>query len=184
MRNILLCFLYAVQTHSSIIADYYWRDYEGSIPCDALQGGADKFGHYTYIGQVAALDPNSSDLPDIVSAIIYKDHEYAYAAYHGRVFKSNKGVKILCTSTPKKYKWLNSLNSDCTLVRGSFTANYTNFYIGRVNYYGHNVTGRFSTIDQTLHVPWNDTPNTLQTFKSFEKLMYCGSDNTLVVSPQ
>lgn len=34
------------------ISDYYWRDYTGNIPNDALPGGRDAEGRLTYIAQV------------------------------------------------------------------------------------------------------------------------------------
>lgn len=178
MKTVLILFVTCVIYTHAIFKGYYWRDYEGSIPCDAIQGGSDTYGHYTYIGLIAASDPGSLDLPDMVSATIYKGDTYAYAAYHGRVFKSDRGVKILCSSEPKNIKWLNSLGDGCTLIRGSYTANYTNYYIGRASLNGKNVTGRFSTKELTLHAPWNPTPNTLKTFKDYQMLMYCNIEDS------
>jgi hypothetical protein len=35
--------------------DYYWRDYYGKIPDDAVEGGKDIRGNPTYIGQAFVL---------------------------------------------------------------------------------------------------------------------------------
>ncbi|CAH1988057.1 unnamed protein product [Acanthoscelides obtectus] len=35
---------------------YYWRDYTGEVPCDAVVGGHDELNRTTYIGQGVALN--------------------------------------------------------------------------------------------------------------------------------
>uniref|UniRef100_A0A1Y1MBW1 Uncharacterized protein n=1 Tax=Photinus pyralis TaxID=7054 RepID=A0A1Y1MBW1_PHOPY len=181
MKTVLAFFAISVVYAHAVFTGYYWRDYDASsIPCDAIQGGTDSYGHYTYIGLIALSDPGSLDLPDMVSATIYKGDKYAYSAYHSRLFKSDRGVKILCSADSKNVRWSKSLGNGCTLVRGSYTANYTNYYIGRTIYNGKNVTGRFSTEELTLYVPWTPEPLRLKTFKEYEMLMYCNSEDLTV----
>lgn len=51
-KNVLFfCFFLTSRYHS----DYYWRDYHGKIPSDAIEGGRDIRGHPTYIGQAFVL---------------------------------------------------------------------------------------------------------------------------------
>ncbi|KAF5300548.1 hypothetical protein FQR65_LT09169 [Abscondita terminalis] len=181
MNRTYLFILCVIKIYSTD-ADYYWRDYDLLIPCDAVQGGTDALGYYTYIGQITAFECGKPGLPDIVSATIYKYDDYAYAAYHGKIFKSNKGVKILCSRKGNKLKWLNSDQENCKLVQGSFTDTYTNFYIGRSRFNNQNVTGRFSLNERVLYVPWKPMPNVLQTFKQYDMLMDCDEEHSLTVS--
>lgn len=36
---------------NNLFVDYYWRDFNGTIPWDAIEGGKDSSGEKTYIGQ-------------------------------------------------------------------------------------------------------------------------------------
>lgn len=76
------------------ISDYYWRDYSGAIPCDAVKGGTDAAGNTTYIGQVSAADKCADTQPDIISATIHEGNKTAYAAYHSAIYYQTKHVKV------------------------------------------------------------------------------------------
>ncbi|KAB0793156.1 hypothetical protein PPYR_12776 [Photinus pyralis] len=151
MKTVLAFFAISVVYAHAVFTGYYWRDYDASsIPCDAIQGGTDSYGHYTYIGLIALSDPGSLDLPDMVSATIYKGDKYAYSAYHSRLFKSDRGVKILCSADSKNVRWSKSLGNGCTLVRGSY---------------------RYSKLHKLLHRSHN-----LQRQKRYRKVFDGGTD--------
>lgn len=47
--------LYALCGNCLLFDDYYWREYNGEVPHDAVKGGDGPNGT-TYVGQVLALD--------------------------------------------------------------------------------------------------------------------------------
>jgi hypothetical protein len=50
--NLFLLLLVPLISCQDTAPDYYWRDYNGIIPRDAVKGGANINGEHVYIGQV------------------------------------------------------------------------------------------------------------------------------------
>ncbi|XP_031334297.1 uncharacterized protein LOC116164286 [Photinus pyralis] len=80
--------------------DYYWREYKGMLPVDALPGGYDTKGQTTYIGQMH--DPKYGLLP----AVVYADTKTLSTMADGQTRSLNKNAKILCTGVPSMFKWI------------------------------------------------------------------------------
>lgn len=57
--------------------NYYWRDYTGIIPSDAVPGGTDINKVTTYIGQGFVKDQG------IIPGIIYAGHNHITVPTHG-----------------------------------------------------------------------------------------------------
>jgi len=123
------------------VPDYYWKEYDGLIPEDAVPGGHDKSGNPTYIGQV--LYTKQSDL---LPATIYSGCKSALATEGGKQWQSDKNVKILCSKYLNKLKWVVIKNGEahlptnCHLVKGGFEINQ--LYIGRVHYNDQTIIGK------------------------------------------
>lgn len=54
-----------------IFSDYYWRQYLGEIPPDAIPGGRDESGRTTYIGQAYIVHESLRSRSAIVPVEIY-----------------------------------------------------------------------------------------------------------------
>lgn len=73
------------------VPEYYWRDYYGLIPSDAIKAGTDENGQDTYVAQlttVAEYNVGKTRL-HTVPAVIKKGSKTAFAPYAGRVIHSN-----------------------------------------------------------------------------------------------
>jgi hypothetical protein len=64
--HLLLLVLLLIPLASCTDANYYWREYTGKIPPDAVVGGADINGENVYIGQ--AYVKNSGLIPAQINA--------------------------------------------------------------------------------------------------------------------
>lgn len=62
----------------SNVEGYYWREYTGELPSDAVPGGSDKYGKTTYIGQALHIfPPNGKLIPGKIDA----DEKQMYYAW-------------------------------------------------------------------------------------------------------
>ncbi|KAF5280048.1 hypothetical protein FQR65_LT03303 [Abscondita terminalis] len=110
--------------------DYYWRDYIGHIPNDAIEGGRDKLGKAVYVGQ--AFFKNIGLLP----TTIYSNSPNIQITAGGKVFSSNQNIKILCSKNPNYYVWIPTtidsmhLLTNCLILPGG-TETDTILHIGR-----------------------------------------------------
>ncbi|KAK5641471.1 hypothetical protein RI129_010018 [Pyrocoelia pectoralis] len=94
----------------SSVEDYFWRDYTGIVPKDALACGTDSNGNPTYIAQISVpspRDPTRSTV-DVLPAILEAGAITVYAPYNVDVVyrdASNSSVKVLCVYSSSYYKW-------------------------------------------------------------------------------
>ncbi|KAF2881807.1 hypothetical protein ILUMI_24363 [Ignelater luminosus] len=88
------------------IDGYYWRDYTGDIPKDAVLGGTDNRGMTTYIGQT--LHPGTCILPGKISELDKK----MFYEYGGLEHSAFEDVKILCSQHPEKLHWVAVKNKE------------------------------------------------------------------------
>ncbi|XP_063913026.1 uncharacterized protein LOC135129710 [Zophobas morio] len=91
---------------SSSKFDYYWRDYNGEIPDDAVPAGYDKNLERTYVGQLLVLNHG------LLTTRIYKGIKSVTASKQG-IHTSCEAVKILCSQHLEKFVWLPA--KACTL---------------------------------------------------------------------
>ncbi|KAG5868476.1 hypothetical protein JTB14_013079 [Gonioctena quinquepunctata] len=123
---------------------YYWRDYTGRIPSDAVPGGYDLNHETTYIGQVIVEDVG------ILPGIIYPGVKEMLIPEHG-VKKVDYYIKIFCSPHKHAFKWIpvtdqkfkvQTINEH--LVKGGIEKNNL-LDIGRIAYQGEVVTGKIVT---------------------------------------
>ncbi|KAK4874967.1 hypothetical protein RN001_014327 [Aquatica leii] len=129
VNDIYLFIKFSVSNPTDHSDDFYWRDYNGEVPKDALPGGMDRDHKPTYIGQVVysgVLVPGH-----IISGV---KKMYYYGDYSARVETEN--IKILCTKHPDNFEWIKSNGNDVKsqsrmrLIPGGFS-NGEEVYIGR-----------------------------------------------------
>ncbi|KAJ3648004.1 hypothetical protein Zmor_019841 [Zophobas morio] len=82
---------------SGVKEDYYWRDYDGTIPDDAVVGGQ-SFGHDIFIGQAYIRDEG-------VFPVTINPGVIEVAVPIKGVKRTDKYVKILC-GPPANFEWV------------------------------------------------------------------------------
>ncbi|XP_031334298.1 uncharacterized protein LOC116164287 [Photinus pyralis] len=92
--------------------DYYWREYKGEIPADAIPGGRDTKGKTTYIGHFHI--PNQGIHP----AVIYPDTKTLSVSASQLTRKPGKDTKILCSRAQHMFKWIPTNLSTIHLLTG------------------------------------------------------------------
>ncbi|KAK4874970.1 hypothetical protein RN001_014330 [Aquatica leii] len=150
---------------------YYWRDYIGHVPNDAIEGGRDIQGNPVYVGQAFFKDIG------LLPTTIYKGSTNIQVTARGKVFTSNQNIKIFCSKSPDGYRWVPTtidtmhLLMDCVLLPGGTETN-TTLHIGRAYHEMETQIGkiypRFSE-HKGLALPHNGKE---ANYKSFEVLTY------------
>ncbi|XP_022916061.2 uncharacterized protein [Onthophagus taurus] len=118
---ILIVFICGAKSNSDY--DYYWRDYNGAIPPDAVTAA-----YGVYIGQVYR---NCTLIP----GALYSENQNFVGEFYGK-FETKTNIKILCSHGLLKWVMVNLddvpfEDPDCKLVRGGFEGDTFNWYIGR-----------------------------------------------------
>jgi hypothetical protein len=163
--------LFTCQTSYSF-KNYYWREYTGEIPKDAIVGGRDIDGKNIYIGQAYIKNEG------IMEVQITPGVRQVLVPMRG-IKKIDKYVKILCGPQEKVY-WMSSnpsrLHSDLVdkhaLIGGHEDGwGYTS--IGRINRDGEVKIGKLNTC--VVHNPpfyFNDNGVERRVSSSYQILMY------------
>uniref|UniRef100_A0A1Y1MK88 Uncharacterized protein n=1 Tax=Photinus pyralis TaxID=7054 RepID=A0A1Y1MK88_PHOPY len=150
---------------------YYWRDYVGEIPYDAVPGGIDKSGQPTYIGQ--AYIKGFELLPATITA----GSTTAMASAYNIAMPVNKNIKILCSNQLDKFSWLVTkseeahLITNCHLVIGGSEVDEI-VHIGRVNHHGQTVIGKVFSYRPVFKGLWIPHDGHELNFASYEILTY------------
>ena len=152
------------------MSGYYWRDFDGSIPEDALPGGKDINNKPIYIGQ--ALSGNL-----LIPAKIYSTGSTAFYELGGKEHEVKDNVMILCTQHPEQFKWIPTDNmrlkllNDVYVVKGGFEPGVST-YIGRVHHCGEILVGK-ALADMSFNEGCHFTHNgKAQRFSAFEVLTF------------
>ncbi|XP_074025680.1 uncharacterized protein [Leptinotarsa decemlineata] len=175
LRSNILILLQLLGIQSYSVSDYYWRDYDGKIPPDAIP--ADN-NNNTYIGQVYVHLYGLR-----VGTIIPGYREVEYSCYG--VGKTDTMIKILCATESSKYVWLrttaNTFLKD-TCGKSPIVSGYDRvccgsgiLNIGRTRQQGRSIIGNvaaYNTVTLWFYYPLNgreirDPPNT-----EYEVLVY------------
>ncbi|KAJ3642674.1 hypothetical protein Zmor_025435 [Zophobas morio] len=124
-------------------AGYYWRDYTGEIPDDALPGGHDINKKATFIGQAFLSNVG------IVPGTIYPGQPGMRLPFGWNANFSDAGMKILCSSNWNCFSWenANSTNLHMTtigkqLVIGGCENGGSIVNLGRVMHQGELIVGK------------------------------------------
>ncbi|XP_063918574.1 uncharacterized protein LOC135133938 [Zophobas morio] len=153
--------------------DYYWREYKGAIPQDAVVAGQDGRSQKAYIGQayvkgfglmVIHIRPNAKEL---------------YAPICG-VKNVNEHIKILCGHQPD-FKWIHATAKDLHVrlsgrhgVIGGHEDGLGSINIGRISYEGGTQIGKINSFGignayfKYVENPWKESGEV----QSYEVLVY------------
>jgi hypothetical protein len=151
--------------------DYYWRDYYGKIPDDAVEGGKDIRGNPTYIGQAFVLHHG------ILIGQIYPGQISLTTSKEG-IHVTNVYNKILCSPKQDNFVWVpgNSATLHLTTINKHLVPGGMEWgkvlNIGRVKYQGELIIGKVcsGTIGKAkLYFPYKGAEITVS---SYEILTY------------
>jgi hypothetical protein len=180
---LLLTILCVVQVKAHDV-DYYWRDYNGLIPEDALPGGRDINGKDTYIGQIYM-----HGFGLFIGQIIPGKLEINVPC-HG-VRKQNYAIKILCTKHKNNFGWLSTTSTSFhvdTIEKHVVVGGYNHFgarkgilNIGRVKHQGILKIGPVASHQVENVYFYYVHSNKLEKATAYEVLIYDDSAPTLDV---
>jgi len=176
---VFLSFVFFVNVlgHKLNIEGYYWRDYAGKVPKDALPGGVDYNGDPIYMGQIFHNGK-------ITPVKIYSNDNKAYhsGTGTGKEEAGTEFVKILCSQCPERFYWIPTKYDEIHLlvnhhlVIGGHHPEKT-FYFGRVHYRTETSVGRVSTSKTKGNLGLYITQNGGEfNFHTFEILAYNNSE--------
>ncbi|KAK5641279.1 hypothetical protein RI129_009826 [Pyrocoelia pectoralis] len=167
------------------IIDYYWREYVGEIPNDAIPGGFDKSGNPTFIGQMYSAKFG------LLPSTICNSSKQLLASGGGKSFTSDTFVKVLCSQHHERYKWIVTENAkthlltNYHLVIGGNEAGYV-LNIGRVNHEMGILIGKVfahHTPYRGLSIPYKEKEVTYQTYEIlvYDYCYYKTRNNTVFI---
>ncbi|KAK4874257.1 hypothetical protein RN001_013617 [Aquatica leii] len=180
MKAVIVLFLFLrCYASTESVEDYYWRDFKGLVPSDAIPSDSQS-EDTVYIGQFSVVAEYNVDVANLhtLVATLYKGKHRAIAAYNGRTVYSNEtsNLKILCAGSTYRYSWKsqNSLFSpNCRFVIGGYEDNVP-LYVGRGVKGKEKLVGKVysdsSFHDAKLTVPYQGGE---EKFDSYEILTYC-----------
>ncbi|RZC33547.1 DUF3421 domain containing protein, partial [Asbolus verrucosus] len=158
------------------IAHYYWRDYSGKIPEDALPGGKDANGNDVYIAQIYVHDYGLS-----VGTIFQGKTEIEFSCYGIRKTDSNSIKRILCTEHKDNFRWLPTTSKTLHLdtldkhaVVGGYNGRDGRIYnIGRVMHEGSiQIGGITSGVIELAYFYFVYNNKHFLTIENYEVLIY------------
>ncbi|XP_044252980.1 uncharacterized protein LOC123003961 [Tribolium madens] len=151
--------------------DYYWRDYYGEIPDDALPGGYDRNLEPTYIGQLFVLNKG------LLTTRIYKGQKCVTASKEG-IYTSSEAIKILCSTQPEKFRWISSTASDLhveSIGKHLVVGGYENgkiLNVGRGSYQEEAIVGKVCSYNIGKALMYFPYKNEEINMDSYEVLIY------------
>ncbi|KAF2883234.1 hypothetical protein ILUMI_22939 [Ignelater luminosus] len=172
----------SVEVGFATVPAYYWRDFNGLIPNDAIKGGKDENGEDTYVAQFTTLAEYNVAKTKLhtVPAVIKKRSRYAFAPYAGRVIHSNSttNTKILCTSIERYYMWLSpgsTFSPNCRFVIGGNEDGFPMF-VGRAKHNKEVVVGKIFSDNTNHRTGLISAYNGIEVFHdTYEVLSHCPS---------
>ncbi|KAF2897474.1 hypothetical protein ILUMI_08704 [Ignelater luminosus] len=154
------------------VPEYYWRDYVGIIPEDAVEGGTDESGAPTYVGQTYIREYG------LLPAIVFRGCRTVNTTAQDKAVTSDTNIKILCGKYKTRFQWVPTRDEDLHLLTGRhFIVGGSEvgqaLYIGRVNYDNRVIIGKFFMNPPLskfgLAIPYQGKPVNVH---SFEVLTY------------
>ncbi|KAJ3617368.1 hypothetical protein MTP99_007097 [Tenebrio molitor] len=152
-------------------ADYYWRDYYGTIPDDAVPAGKDSHGHPLYVGLVYIRGF------ELLPATIFPKQEIARTTAYAHVLNTNQHVKILCSPHQEAFEWTSIQSQDLhqyvnrNLIPGGSEVG-ENLYIGRVYRNNEVIVGKIFKHERANRGIWFPLGNGPSNSLTYEILSY------------
>ncbi|KAF5291624.1 hypothetical protein FQA39_LY14346 [Lamprigera yunnana] len=156
-------------TNSTHVLGYYWKEFFGSIPFDAVPGGYDEEGATTYIGQVYMQEYG------LLTGTLYRGCSKIHTSAYDKDIIHDRNIKILCSNVQNRLKWMPTKKgehyklSNCHLVIGGTETDLIEV-IGRIYYNGQAIVGKVFRDDAKSSGLW--IPGVNSGFPNYEVLTY------------
>ncbi|KAF5271203.1 hypothetical protein FQA39_LY08210 [Lamprigera yunnana] len=134
----LLLIVNCQHSKNDVNDDSYWRDFEGTVPNDAIPGGSTESNKTTYIGQAVYYN-------NLILGEIYNNK--LYVSKYSQLISITENIKILCTTHPRRFEWrqVNDIIDFRRLTKENMIFiemnKYEKFYLGRAHFRNHAVVG-------------------------------------------
>ncbi|KAJ3645424.1 hypothetical protein Zmor_023083 [Zophobas morio] len=152
------------------VPNYYWREYNGQIPADAIIGGQDINGDNVYIGQAYVSKWG------LFTGQIKPGLTEVFITNHG-ITKVDKYIKILCGFPQESFVWLptNATSLHMTLldkhvIIGGHQDGSGIMNVGRINYEGSTQIISYMVGNADFH--WPNVAGYDIAVKDYEVLVY------------
>ncbi|KAB0794123.1 hypothetical protein PPYR_13743 [Photinus pyralis] len=179
MKTLLIILLFVSTTKLSLSAIgatvqyYYWRDYTGIVPNDAIAGGVDSHGRTTYVAQIsvpAIQDPTRLRV-EAIPAVLQAEKMSVYAPYNGNVISTNASstsVKVLCAPNSIHFIWhtpSTTLPHDHSYVIVGYES-LSPVFLGRAQINNETITGKLNANNgyRVLEVAHNGSSVYMETY--------------------
>ncbi|KAF5299434.1 hypothetical protein FQA39_LY11580 [Lamprigera yunnana] len=146
-NKVVFAFFFCVfQTSIALVTEgYYWKDFKGEVPDDAIKGGKSANGEPIYIGQVLHYDK-------LLPAKILTNDNKAYFAWNAEQ-STTENIKILCSPYPERFQWIPTHKNEIHLLTNEHVINggaepNQYLYIGRALYKSETLVGKVRTADK------------------------------------
>ncbi|KAF5293686.1 hypothetical protein FQA39_LY03171 [Lamprigera yunnana] len=163
---------------------YYWRDYHGVVPNDALVPGIDNNGMSVYIAQVLYED-------QLIPGRLVEGQNQAVFEYGGKKWTTSINIKIFCTKVPQFFKWIKTTSAKFSVQNDYIVGGYEKRYgifIGRGTHNWDLLIGKI-VVDGTnpivLHAAQDDVAIRLNNFEvlSFSPTLVDSNTNVIFNLP-
>ncbi|KAF2890419.1 hypothetical protein ILUMI_15754, partial [Ignelater luminosus] len=120
---------------------YYWKDYDGTVPKDALFGGIDKRGRPMYLARTLFEDK-------LISGKVFADENYIHFGWFDEK-KLTQNIKILCTKNTNNFEWIPTRLNDITRLTGKLVV-IGGFQSGHITYIGRISSNRETNVGKVI----------------------------------
>ncbi|KAJ3660741.1 hypothetical protein Zmor_005176 [Zophobas morio] len=168
---LLLCQLTFVFGNKWDCADYFWRDYFGTIPYDAVPAGKDHNGDNRYVGLVYIRGF------ELLPATILPKQGVAQTTAYSHVLTTSQHVKILCSPHKEAFEWTHVQSKDLhdyvnrKLIPGGSEVGES-LYIGRVFENGDVIVGKIFKHERANRGIWFPVGTAIKNSLTYELLSY------------
>ncbi|XP_044262490.1 uncharacterized protein LOC123009958 [Tribolium madens] len=176
LRFTILSLIYLLLSNSHqylcLQKDYYWRQYTGEVPKDAVVGGQDINHKDIYIGQAYVKNEG------LIVAQIFPDRKEVYAPIKGIKKIEGNIIKILC-GPQENFYWIpvNSGNLHLQLIDqhaviGGHEDGHGLINIGRISYEGETKIGKINSFNAGNALFFFNKYQNEEHINSYEILLY------------
>ncbi|KAJ3645971.1 hypothetical protein Zmor_023586 [Zophobas morio] len=161
---------------------YYWRDFYGKIPPDAIEGGRTAAGTPFYVAQVYIRNF------ELLPAMVFPNKPEAITSAYNKELKPTTHIKVLCSKNKDNFKWVPTRSEDLSLLTNTHLVVGGNevgqvLYIGRVFDETSTVLGKIFKHNQPNKGIWVPSQGHHANYFNYEVLTYvCPNDKLAIES--
>ncbi|XP_063917326.1 uncharacterized protein LOC135133026 [Zophobas morio] len=178
-----VCFKDISNVDTSCDPDYYWRDFRGKIPPDAIEGGMTASGTPFYVAQVYIKKYG------LLPATVFRNKPEAVANAHGKKLETTENIKVLCSKNKNNFKWVSIRSEDLNLLTNTHlvvggSEGDQVLYIGRAFDDGSTVLGKIFKHNLRYKGLWVPSQEHEVNYLHYEVLTYVCPNSQVIVNSE